>query len=182
MQELRGQECLDGLVKVNSLVSIYLSDPNSLRSHISLPLAPIFNYKCKIETIHRRQLLMFYCYWLILMKTHRSIFKYSNFHPHKLCDFLPAKTAIAACHSFPFQGSCPVAFQSSIIRKYSALPSNVQGTHINPQKAALFKFPKGEGMQGDFCHSGPWMQRWPCAFPALSSMTRDRSRTPPPPS
>ena len=35
MKELRGQEYLNNLVKVNSLISIYLSDPNSLRSHIS---------------------------------------------------------------------------------------------------------------------------------------------------
>ena len=35
MKELSGQEYLNNLVKVNSLISIYLSDPNSLISHIS---------------------------------------------------------------------------------------------------------------------------------------------------
>lgn len=70
MKELGGQESLNDFVKVNSFVSIYLSDPNSPKITYFFPskilFAPIVNCKCKTETILKRQLLMFYCYWLIL--------------------------------------------------------------------------------------------------------------------
>lgn len=82
---------------------------------------------------------MFYCHWLFLTKTQRSIFKhfYFNFHPHKLCDFLPTRTEIAVSHSFPIPGnvSCSFSFFCLVLKD------------ILPCPLALKEFVKTHGNQ-----------------------------------
>lgn len=78
-------------------------------------------------------------------------------HPPKLCDSLPTKTGIATYHSFPILKIMSYSFSFHCKEIFCLIIQHrrVKGTHVNPQKAALFKLP-GQQVSGEALSS-------PCA-------------------